>query len=73
MWGKKDFFGEEEATTGGVFASLYLILFEERDGEYFKGHTKNYMMVKLKTSNNLENQIVNVKIVDADEECLIAE
>ena len=24
MWGKKDFFGEEEATTGGVFASLYL-------------------------------------------------
>ena len=49
------------------------VLFEERDGEYFKGHTKNYMMVKLKTSNNLENQIVNVKIVDADEECLIAE
>ena len=24
MWGKKDFFGEEEATTGGVFESLYL-------------------------------------------------
>ena len=24
MWGKKDFFGEEEATTAGVFASLYL-------------------------------------------------
>ena len=24
MWGKKDFFGEEEATTRRVFASLYL-------------------------------------------------
>ena len=24
MWGKKDFLGEEEATTAGVFASLYL-------------------------------------------------
>ena len=24
MWGKKDFFVEEEATTAGVFASLYL-------------------------------------------------
>ena len=24
MWGKKHFFGEEEATTWGVFASLYL-------------------------------------------------
>ena len=24
MWGKKDFLGEEEATTAGVIASLYL-------------------------------------------------
>ena len=49
------------------------VLFEEKDGEYFKGHTKNYMMVKIKTSENLENRITTVKVVGADDDCLIAE
>ncbi|MBR2704919.1 MAG: tRNA (N(6)-L-threonylcarbamoyladenosine(37)-C(2))-methylthiotransferase MtaB [Clostridia bacterium] len=49
------------------------VLFEERDGEFYKGHTKNYMVVKYKTDEELENKIKNVKIVDANEECLIAE
>ena len=37
------------------------VLFEEREGKYFKGHTSNYMLVKYKTDENLENclKVVN--------------
>ena len=49
------------------------VLFEEQDGEYYKGHTKNYMVVKYKTNDKLENKIVNVKITKACEDCLIAD
>lgn len=50
------------------------VLFEEKDGDYFKGHTKNYMLVKYKTENeDLENKIINVKITNATMECLISE
>ena len=38
------------------------VLFEERDGEFFKGHTQNYVLVKVKTEEDLENQILNVKL-----------
>ena len=37
------------------------VLFEEREGEYMKGHTTNYIMVKEKTEENLENKIVEVE------------
>ncbi len=37
------------------------VLFEEREGEYMKGHTTNYIMIKTKTEENLENQIVEVE------------
>ena len=33
------------------------VLLEEREGEYLKGHTTNYMVVKMKTNENLENTI----------------
>lgn len=38
------------------------VLFEEKDGEYIKGHTTNYMVVKV-PYEELENKIVNVKIL----------
>ena len=48
------------------------VLFEEYKNGYFKGHTTNYMEVKVKGSKIKEkdfiNQILNVKIVDIDEE-----
>ena len=48
------------------------VLFEEQDAEYIKGHTENYIMVKVKHDfNNIENKIMNVKILDAREENLI--
>ncbi len=41
------------------------VLFEEKDKDgYYKGHTDNYMLVKVKTDKNLENIICNVKIVE---------
>ncbi len=50
------------------------VLFEEKEGEYYKGHTANYIMVKVKTDGNLENMIRKVKIIDKDTELdLIAE
>ena len=42
------------------------VLFEEKDGEYFKGHTANYLNVKVKTNDNLENVIRDVIIEKVD-------
>ena len=43
------------------------VLFEEKEGTYFKGHTTNYIEVKAETENeNLENCIKNVKITSAE-------
>ena len=36
------------------------VLFEEKDGEYYKGHTANYLMVKVKTEKDISNTIQNV-------------
>ncbi len=33
------------------------VLFEEKQGEYWVGHTRNYMLVKYKSNQNLENKI----------------
>lgn len=41
------------------------VLFEEKDGEYYKGHTQNYIMVKYKTDENLENTIKEVEVKNA--------
>lgn len=37
------------------------VLFEEKVGEYYKGHTKNYIVVNAK-GDDLDNKIVNVTI-----------
>ena len=37
------------------------VLFEQEEGEYTKGHTSNYVMVKAK-EKNIENKILKVKI-----------
>ena len=48
------------------------VLFEKQDGKYIKGHTTNYLVVKVK-EKKLENQIKEVKIVSRDELELIGE
>lgn len=42
------------------------VLLEDREGEYIKGHTTNYMVVKVKTQEELENTIQKVTIVDVE-------
>lgn len=50
------------------------VLFEEIQDGYIKGHTTNYMMVKCKSDNEeLTNKIVTVKVIDANQDVLIAE
>ena len=50
------------------------VLVEEKQGEYFKGHTKNYMYVAIKNSDeDLENKIVEVKINNTENELLIGD
>ena len=41
------------------------VLFEQKEGEYVKGHSSNYLEVKVK-GNNLENKIINTKIIKLD-------
>ena len=43
------------------------VLIEEKEDGYYKGHTTNYIMVKIKYDMpNLENEIVNAKIIELD-------
>lgn len=45
---------------------LVSVLFEESDGEYYKGHTSNYISVKVKAEEDISNKILNVRIIDID-------
>ena len=42
-----------------------LVLFEQENGEYTKGHSSNYITVKMK-KNNIENKIKKVKIISEE-------
>lgn len=48
------------------------VLFEEKDGEYYKGHTANYIMVKLKTDEDVSNKIIKVNVIGKNELNLLA-
>ena len=50
------------------------VLFEEEEGDFYKGHTTNYIMVKVKKNNeNLENTIKRVTVKSCKELDLMAE
>ncbi len=49
------------------------VLFEESDGEFLKGHTGNYILVKAKVDDTKLNEIVSVKVTSVETENLIAE
>ena len=38
------------------------VLFEDREGEFIKAHTENYLLVKVKTNKDIENTIKEVKL-----------
>ena len=66
----------EEEYNKGYIGKEVEVLFEEphieNEKKYMKGHTTNYMVVKLETNDNLDNVIKKVKIVDLDKLELIA-
>lgn len=39
------------------------ILFEEEKNGYWKGHSKNYIMVKVKSNKDLKNLVLEPKII----------
>ena len=50
------------------------VLFEEKDEEgYFRGHTSNYIMVKVKSNKDICNKIIEIKITDMQDLILIGE
>ena len=38
------------------------VLFEEKEGEYYKGHTTNYMMIYMRSEEKMENEIKDIYI-----------
>ncbi len=40
------------------------VLFEEKQGDYWVGHTRNYMVVKVKDKNYLQNEIKKIRITE---------
>ena len=50
------------------------VLFEEKDEEgYYKGHTSNYLVVKVKSDENLCNKIQKVTVKKSEKLSLVAE
>ena len=49
------------------------VLFEQREGEFQKGHTENYIEVIVKDNENLENKICSVKIQEIIDKKLFGE
>ncbi len=49
------------------------VLFEEKQGQYWIGHTMNYMVIKVCSEEDLENKIKKVKIVKTNFEEIIGE
>lgn len=42
--------------------TIQKVLIEEKEDEYYKGHTTNYILVKVKTEQKIENEIIDVYI-----------
>lgn len=47
------------------------VLIEEKEEDYYKGHTSNYMLVKVLTEDDITNKIVSVKIENSTKNELI--
>ena len=49
------------------------VLFEEKQGDFWVGHTRNYMVVKIKSNDILENVVKKIKIEKISDEELFGE
>lgn len=48
------------------------VLVEEKEGDFYQGHTTNFLLVKLESDKNVINEIVNVKIEEVKNHVLNA-
>ena len=55
----------ERSFLKGYIGKEIEVLFEQKEGEYFKGHTSNYIVVKTK-NKRLENRLLKIKIIKED-------
>ena len=46
------------------------VLFEEKKGKYYQGHTKNYILVNCEINENLENKIVKCICTNVKNNCI---
>ena len=51
---------------GLIFLKYISDSFEEKYNDYWKGHTSNYLMVKVKSDKDLTNKTSMVKITNID-------
>lgn len=49
------------------------VLIEEKEGQYYKGHTKNYMIIYTISEKNIENRLVTICINNIKDNKLIGE
>ena len=49
------------------------VLFEEKEGKYYKGHTANYITVKTESDKDISNKILSIKVKNIDKLELIGE
>ncbi len=56
-----------------LIGNVIEVLFEEKQNNYWTGHTTSYVVVKVNSKENLENKIVKVKIISANEEEVFGE
>ena len=49
------------------------VLFEQKVGDYYEGHTKNYVKIYVKSDKNLSGNILNIHIKKLEDEKLIGE
>lgn len=47
------------------------ILFEEEKNGIWQGHTKNYILAHYKTEKNIENRIMKLQCIEAEEEYIV--
>ncbi len=49
------------------------VLFEQKNGEFFEGYTKNYLRVKVKSDGDLSGKILKVLLTAAENDCCLGE
>ena len=61
----------EKAYNQNYIGKQVEILFEEQKNGIWQGHTKNYILVHYKTEKNMENKIMKLQCIEAEEEYIV--